>query len=116
MHGTSEARVNTPGLIAMPALKRKRHLTISFYANTRQRAGNFSLKCFYDISCPGMLSQAVNPTKPTAHAGLFFYIHSLHFRIPLYMAYGNRLPHTIITYYTPDVKTLQCSQLTEGSD
>jgi hypothetical protein len=75
MHGTSEARVNTPGLVTMATQKRKRHLTISFHSNTRQRTGNFFLKGFYNILCPGMLSQAVNPAKSTAHTGLFFYIH-----------------------------------------
>jgi hypothetical protein len=79
MHSTSEAGVNTPRLVTMAALKRKRHLTLSFHSNTRQRAGDFSLKGFYNISCPGMLSQAVDLAKPTAHTGLFFHINSLHF-------------------------------------
>jgi hypothetical protein len=89
MHSTGEARVNTPGLVTVPALKGKRHFAISFHTNARQSPGRLSLKCFYNISRPGMLSQAINPAKPAAHASLFFYINSFHSHIPLY---GIRLP------------------------
>jgi len=79
----------------MPALKRKTYLFISLYTNTRHRSGGLSLKCFDDISCPGMLSQTVDPAKPTAHASLFSYVNLLHL-VPLsiwYTATACRIPY-----------------------
>jgi hypothetical protein len=55
-----------------------------------------------------VLSEAINPAKSTAHAGLFFHINPLHFKF-LSSVYGMRqavAAYRIITYTIRIVKTL----------
>jgi hypothetical protein len=76
-HGSSKAKVDTPGFSAMTALNGEANLPVSLHADARQGARSLSLERLNYILGPRMFRLAIDPTKATANTYLRAYVDSV---------------------------------------